>query len=224
MAELAEKLGLHTPMICENGAFVAVPENVELPLKQKADEQRCGYEIYYLGSSRKEVLVALSELRAESDRYKFQGYADWSVEEVAQHTNLGLEQARNSKERMGTEPIHWRGTEDDFTAFQKRIEEKGFRITLGGRFFHVSGQFNKASGVQFLAKHYAASFPEIAWETVALGDSPNDLEMLNKVDIGVVIPHHTRLEPTTTRVIRATEPGPTGWNQVMLSLLAELSI
>ena len=60
---------------------------------------------------------------------------------------------------------------------------------------------------------------------LALGDSPNDLSLLEAADIAVVIPRKDggRLElDTGKRLIYAPKPGPAGWNRVVLELIQEL--
>ena len=63
--------------------------------------------------------------------------------------------------------------------------------------------------------------------TVALGDAPNDIEMLDTADRGFIIanPHGSQIPHLAAedekRVTRALESGPTGWNTAVLSILSE---
>jgi mannosyl-3-phosphoglycerate phosphatase len=81
---------------------------------------------------------------------------------------------------------------------------------------------DKADAVRFLLEKYRARHPDTSLISVALGDSPNDEQMLATADIAVVIPNPLveaiRL-PTHVRVIRPDAPGPTGWNQAVMALL-----
>ena len=57
---------------------------------------------------------------------------------------------------------------------------------------------------------------------IALGDSPNDLDLLNHADTAVVIAsaHACRLQVSGAgRVIRSQYPGPQGWHEVIMRLL-----
>jgi mannosyl-3-phosphoglycerate phosphatase len=59
-------------------------------------------------------------------------------------------------------------------------------------------------------------------ETIALGDSGNDIDMLLSADIAVIIqkPNGSHLElPERTDTLLSALPGPAGWNQVLNRLL-----
>ena len=69
-----------------------------------------------------------------------------------------------------------------------------------------------------------------ARHTLALGDAPNDIEMLQAADFGVIIanPHRNPLPPMpgegTGRITRTTLAGPAGWNTAVLDLIARLNL
>ena len=77
--------------------------------------------------------------------------------------------------------------------------------------------------------------PQAAWlggarpPAVALGDAPNDVEMLNAADHGVIVanPHGSELPvlagERAGRIRRSTKPGPAGWNEMILRLVSELT-
>ena len=62
--------------------------------------------------------------------------------------------------------------------------------------------------------------------TVALGDAPNDAEMLARADYGIVVrnDHGPGLPPLpgeeTGRILRTRAEGPAGWVEGMAALLA----
>jgi len=58
--------------------------------------------------------------------------------------------------------------------------------------------------------------------SMGLGDSRNDLSMLEEVDIPVIIPNPHSIAPLADELPgghRAHTPGPKGWNDAVLSLL-----
>ena len=99
---------------------------------------------------------------------------------------------------------------------------EGIQAIRGGRFIHLMGQTDKAHGMLQLVHYYQTLHPEISWTTIALGDSPNDIDMISQADIGVVIPNPHRSEPLqldAPNIIRAPHPGPLGWNTVISNLV-----
>jgi mannosyl-3-phosphoglycerate phosphatase len=64
--------------------------------------------------------------------------------------------------------------------------------------------------------------------TIALGDAPNDLEMLQKADFGVIVnnPAAPAIPPlpgeARGRIRRTQKQGPEGWAQAVMALLTEL--
>ncbi len=62
---------------------------------------------------------------------------------------------------------------------------KGFRIHIGGRFFHISGDYTKGNAVKFLKRIYKRKYGNIV--TIGLGDSLNDLELLKNVDYPILV-------------------------------------
>ena len=59
---------------------------------------------------------------------------------------------------------------------------------------------------------------------IALGDSPNDLPLLNRADTAVIIHSPSAAIMTVAgagRIIRSQQAGPRGWQEVMAGLLRE---
>jgi len=90
-----------------------------------------------------------------------------------------------------------------------------------GRFFHLIGPNDKGRAVQIVAGIYANTYPDKKIRTVGLGDSANDIPMLQQVDMPVVIRKKTgeweRIEGIDA--IYSGEPAPQGWAEAILSIL-----
>ena len=152
----------------------------------------------------------------------FRGFGDMSVDEVANVTGLSPEGAVKAKDRQFSEPGTWTGTDAARDAFVEDLKTLGVTAQQGGRFLTISYGRTKADGMTDVTN---ALMPE---QTLALGDAPNDIPMLEMADHGVIIanPHRPPL-PTlegeaSGRIIRTQDPGPAGWNAAVLAHLAKL--
>ncbi len=211
--QIRRELGNTAPYIVENGAAAVIPPGTF----GNGEEQ-----VVNFGASRTEVLEVLARLRTQGAR--FQGFADLSAAGVAQITGLDEAAAGRAKQRLGTEPLIWEGSDQELKEFEAALEAENLRLVRGGRFWHAMGNFDKADGARFLLGKYRECYGEQPVIAIALGDSPNDQQMLEMADIPVVIlgvnSDQVQL-PATRRAMRSLRPGPEGWNECVLNLLLE---
>ncbi|WP_406721487.1 HAD-IIB family hydrolase [Thioclava litoralis] len=191
------------PMIVENGAALVRP-----------DQMRKDSTVYAR-------LRAALEAVPEDLRRLFKGFGDMSVAEVARSTGLSDAQAAQAKARAFSEPGVWTGSKEQEAAFVSALSQGGVQAKRGGRYLTLSFGGTKAGQMQAVIDRYR---PDL---TIALGDAPNDREMLEAADIGVIIrnDHGTGLPclagEETGRIRRSMAQGPEGWNSAILAILAE---
>ncbi|MED5523243.1 MAG: HAD-IIB family hydrolase [Pseudomonadota bacterium] len=194
--ELQSQLGLSGPFIAENGAIL-----------DWGDGQVEGF-----AEPRQHLLTVLGQLRQQG--FAFEGFADWSAQQIAAKTGLSHHGALLAGDREFTEPLEWQGDESSKWAFEQALAGHQLQAQQGGRFFTVMGQYSKAAAFDALRRHYPGA------RLIALGDSPNDGPMLDAADIAVVIQsaRSDQLHPKGP-TIRTTAPGPSGWNQAIQDIL-----
>ena len=218
---LREALGIAAPFIVENGAAVVIPPGqLDVPANAPAPEVKT------FGPAHSDLLVHIQRLRQQHGN-QFKGFSDLTAEAVAQLTGLSVEAAGAAKQRAGSEPLQWNDTEAAFEAFSAALADVGLQTTRGGRFRHVMAEANKGKALQWLVARYQAVFPQVAWTVVALGDSPNDLPMLQVADVGVAInnPHRDPFEIVgVPRLLRPEPPGPAGWAMAIARLCEEILV
>jgi mannosyl-3-phosphoglycerate phosphatase len=155
-------------------------------------------------------------------RAQFNGFGDMSGEELSSLTGLSPEAAALAKARDYSEPGLWTGNEADLETFAKTLVQHGVFAQRGGRFLTLSFGRTKADA---MAEIIRTLKPDV---TLALGDAPNDVAMLEQADFGVIVanPHHAPLPrlrgETEGRIIRTQEPGPLGWNVAVNTILDTL--
>lgn len=196
------------PAIVENGAGL-------LPVRGARDVQEA--------SQYARVRQALDTL-PDALRRLFLGFGDVSAEEVAEMTGLALPAAGLAKKRHFSEPGQWLGSEAQKAEFVETLRGLGVQAQQGGRFLTLSLGGNKVDQMRRIIANYRPT------HTIASGDAPNDVQMLEHADFGVIVrnPHRPPLPKLegedTGRIIRTASPGPLGWNSAILSLLNRLEL
>jgi mannosyl-3-phosphoglycerate phosphatase len=210
-AALRKSLGFeHCPAIVENGAGL-------LPVGPFRPENASA-------ATYTTLRAALDRLPAHL-RTGFSGFGDWTAAGIAQRTGLSLQAARLARARQFSEPGIWSGSARDLEAFLAELGSMGITARHGGRFLTLSFGGTKADRMDEIIALYRSPggpFPR----TLALGDAPNDIEMLERADAGVIIanPAGTPIlrlagEDRGT-IVRSSLPGPAGWNEAVARFLA----
>jgi mannosyl-3-phosphoglycerate phosphatase len=166
-------------------------------------------------------------LAALRDEYQFvfRGFNDIQLDELVALTELSEEQAKLSKQREASEPLLWKDTDDALEYFGELLKKEDLIITKGGRFYHVMSDINKGESINWLFKKYQEMEPDTDWITIGLGDSYNDIEMLESVDYPVLITNPGTKQPELSdinTVYKTRLPGPQGWNEAVIEILDKI--
>lgn len=216
---IRRQLGLEGPFVTENGGGIFFPEQPEPPQLAESVEM-AGYTAIVLGRPYAEARAFIEE---RQQRFSIEGFGDMSPQRISELTGLSLGEAELAAKREFTEPfLLERG--EDLEPLSREAAHEGFSITTGGRLYHLVGDHqDKGAAVEIVSRFYRRE-ADGAILTVGLGDSPNDLPMLEVVDIPVVIPRPSgeTLELSRTDSIQATAPGSRGWNEAMNRLLSQV--
>ncbi|HEY7820739.1 MAG TPA: HAD-IIB family hydrolase [Vicinamibacteria bacterium] len=210
MVPLSDSLSLVTPLIVENGGALLVPRG----------EREAGFSSLVLGARREAIVHALAEIREESGA-DLRSFSSLDPAEVARLTGLSPSAAELALKREYDEPFLLED-EGKVAALELAAERRGFKLTRGGRFWHLTGKTDKGQALRALLRHYAAEGRR--FRTVGLGDAANDLSLLRAVDRPVVIPREPgRLDAALRAALpdaeQAPSPGPVGWNAAILAIL-----
>lgn len=218
------KLRNADPFISENGGAVFVPQgyfraDAVSPARPEGGDEG-PHLVLRLGARYQDLRRALRELRGEG--FDVRGFGDMTAEEIAAATGLPLNEAVMAAKREFDEPFLFGGDAVMGDKLRASIERKGFRVTQG-LFHHILGESDKGKAVSILTGMFRGKYGEVM--TVALGDSPNDLPMLQAVDRPIIVEKH---DGGYDRVLaaedfdRARGAGPDGWNGAIMRLLKDL--
>lgn len=224
---LHRELGLTAPFVIENGGGIVIPAAARgwrAPLRARDG----GPLVIPVGTPHPSLVAALRDISVETG-WRLVGISDLAIEEVADRTGLPWEAAKLAASREFDEPFVIEGADPEATeaarlAVAAAAERRGLRLTRGGRFHHLTGPADKGKAVrQLLGLHEGPVL------SLALGDSANDLTMLQAVDRPVIVPRpdgswSEALLAELPQARRAPFPGPRGWNEAVLAELREMRL
>ncbi|MCC6545229.1 MAG: HAD-IIB family hydrolase [Nitrospirae bacterium] len=219
--EYRSRMGNNDPFITENGGGIFIPEGYfNNPV---SGECKGDYRIITLGKSYHHIRRVFHDIRQRTG-IRVKGFGDMNHEEIARHTGLPLSDAVLSKERDFDEPFIFEEGEDRVTEFIDAIEKAGLFWTKG-RYYHILGDNDKGKAVKILMDYYKRELGRIV--TIGLGDSFNDLPLLQNADYPVLVQkedgsYEEKIQ--LPNIIKADGIGPAGWNREVIKLItSELS-
>ena len=213
-----QELGIVDPFIIENGAAILVPKDYfrfSFCYTRIVEE----YLVIELGAPYQEIRSRLKELCARHE-LAVTCFGDLSIEEVAKATGLNLVQAGLAKEREYSETVIIEGDKKLVQSALAAMKAVGLDYTFGGRFYEVCLGADKGKAIKVLTELFELKSGEVY--TIAMGDSLNDTEMLNAVDLPIVVQtadkRWNRLNVKNLK--RVSGIGPEGWARAASEILA----
>lgn len=204
------------PFITENGGGIFIPEgcftfSIEGTLQN-------GFKLISLGESYSRIRNIFRDIQKRTGIIA-RGFGDMDAKEVAHLTGMQLSYAELAKQRDFDEPFIFEEGEKRVEKFLDAIEESGLCWTQG-RFYHILGKHDKGKAVKILREYYEKAFVRI--KTIGLGDSFNDLPLLQSVDYPVLVQKEDGSYDERIRVpylMKAEGIGPAGWNRAVIRLV-----
>lgn len=215
---LWQELALQSPFMTENGGAVYWPPRY-FPFAVPGSTVRDGMEIIELGISVAVLRRALQEA-AQECAVKISSFGTMELNEIAKLTRLTLEQAALAAEREYDEPFFVeKGNRNELF---ESLRAKGFKVTRGDRFFHLTGGHDKGEAVKLLLDHYRRWYGSIM--SVGLGNSANDLPLFCEVDRPVLVrnsdaSYDSEILKRMPRIHCTQRSGPDGWREAVEQFL-----
>jgi mannosyl-3-phosphoglycerate phosphatase len=215
-------MSISAPFITENGGGIFSPSSSfkESPPNARPVPGVEGLWQWSLGLPYTTLIKALQEIREELG-LNLKGFSDMSLNEICRFTGLDQEASRLATMREYDEPfivLEKRSWDED--ALVNAAEQRGLRVTVGGRFYHLQGGNDKGQSMDMVISWYKQFHKGVT--SIALGDSPNDFPMLERADYPVLIRSRREFPTLKEKIPRlkvAQEMGPKGWNSAVLDIL-----
>ena len=220
--EFRKLMNLPHAFIVENGAALYVPieSDIRCPMGSKLFE---GYWVREFGVKRQALCDVLEALDM-SGTYQFKSLTDMRSAEVAEITGLDLAAAQRAQQRLYSETLDWRDSDQALATFSHILTSIGFSVSQGGRFVHLMGPNNKGVAAQwFQALLKRELSPDVT--TIAAGDAPNDRELLEMADYALLM-RNERGKPLQLQRSGPTwlsdSAGPSAWAKGISDILTSM--
>ncbi len=217
---LRKELDNRDPFIVENGGALYVPQGYFKAPPPGAIE-RGGYHVSEFGVPYSRLREALHRIE-EQVGVSLIGFGDMTMEEIVKATGLAQSEAERARQREYDEPFLIKGEHPPLERIREAAAQIGLTVVSGGQFYHLVGGTDKGRACRVLIDFFRKEWGKVV--TAGIGDSLNDLPMLEVVDRpflverpgggyadGIVIEGVTRLQGI----------GPVGWTEGVRRLLAE---
>lgn len=248
--KIREDLGISDPFIVENGGAIVIPKgyfpdyalrDIKYPLRETQETKNGARDVNHeivveLGKPADYIRAKLSDIRKKYS-INFRGVADISVEKLSNLALISREQAKRMAQRNYGETILQIQSED-IARFIKYVQEDGMKVIHGGRFFDVTVGTDKGIAVGILKKLFKDKFHNNV-TFFGIGDSTNDIPMLNLMDIPILVQRQdsswvddgeikmknavdsSRI--SANKLIKVEGIGPNGWENAIHKIILELN-
>lgn len=221
----AETVAIQSELGLQGEAFIA-ENGAVIQLNDEWDDH-LDYPRLINGDAHESIRKVVNELR-QSRGYKFTTYDDVDDAMIGEITGLTPKMIGLAKLQEASQTLIWRDSDERLTAFNDELTMLGLCMTEGGHFWHVLDQRGgKGSAMTWLIDQYRKRNGHRP-TTLAVGDSPNDVSMLDVADYAVIVKGFSK-HPVVVknddprRVYRTRAHGPEGWNEGLEHFLSTLS-
>lgn len=206
---LQRQFGILQPFIFENGSAAAIPVGFFSTKMYSPDRFEEGYEIVVFAHADS---IQLNTCLLQIEGIK--GYQQASDAELSTATGLSGTALGRARERWFTETLLSSLDEQGLKEVKNFLLPLGYTLSQGGRFFTVqSAQVNKGKAVVWMMEQFRKAFGRHTC-FAAIGDSPNDVPMLEVVDIPFLVqkPDQTWAKVDLPHLIHLKAVGPKGFS------------
>ena len=209
---------MNMPFSTENGAVLYFPKTRFRKIKNSSN----------YGSFWKIRIAKLSSkswyqfLLKKQKKYKLLIAQDLTFNSLKKYTNLN--NTKMMLNREASQIILWEDSLVNLKKFRNELKsEKEGVLIQGSRFMQISSICNKRIAKKLISHAYDIQFHgTYSKNTNALGDSKNDIDMLNSAKYSCIIKNPSGVFPKLNfnkkNIFRSTKLAPDGWSQVLYKL------
>ncbi len=218
MVGIQRKMGIEEyPFIIENGSAFYTSKNY-FPDLSGGDFFE-SYTQLCLGKTYTEIRDVLNKISHEQN-YKIAGFHNTDKKEIIKRTNLSPEAVEYAVQREFSIPLFYDNKAEKILL--KEIDKYEMQILYGGRFMHLLGKTDKGKAMEIIVKNFKEKINDVEIKTIAIGDTLNDVSMLQKADHKILVKKHDGKYDSRIQIenlVFSPYIGPKGWNYSILKIL-----
>lgn len=223
--KIQAEMGIDLPFIIENGAAVFLNSKSghrEFETNNESLDAIDQYRIKKFAMFREDLLAITNGIKGKY-KFRYKGFSDMSSAQIAELTQLSTEGAFAASQRYFSEPVLWQDNQAKLLQFKQLLSKHEIELVAGGRFIHLCSQYSKGQAMQWLVQHWQTD-NDAEKTVIALGDSMNDVSMLNNSDYAIVIKNNGKKITAKGKIqtIYSSLPGTSGWVETLSALLNQL--
>jgi mannosyl-3-phosphoglycerate phosphatase len=214
------QLGIEAPYIAENGSAIFVPTGY-FPVDPPHTRAENGYVVQELGTAVAEIRAKIARVKQETG-LAWQGLNDLPLAEISQRTGMSPTTVALAQQREYSETILTPLGVAEIHTLRSALADQGLALLIRESFHLIlSAQSDEGTAVSWLSDHYRQMWSTI--ETVGLGNSANDADMLAAVHRPYLVQKagggwHSLPPGVAANLVNGI--GPAGWQQAVTDLLA----
>ena len=201
------------PFICETGGAVYCPRGFfGNNLNKRGD-----YDIIFESPKISDFYMKIKSILSKEFKDELLFFDDMSLKIREKFSGLSAKDLERASKRDFSILFKWHVDDKKLNKLKNILHDFNLTIIKGGRFFHICSNFDKYSAMQHILKFLNHNFPDQIFKTVGIGDSSNDIEMLNQTDYKCIVHsiNNTSLISglSNKKFILSTTHAPEGWEE-----------
>ena len=213
------QLGKELPYILENGAAVHNLNLLNSNFKLKDNS-------LILSRSISEILEVFNTTVPKEFRKRCNFIQDMTKDEQMQSLGLNEKYLPLALKRDYSIPLIFDGSPSTKNKFSLFLKSLGLKLHEGGRVFNICDDCSKGFAMQSVVEKLKTQFLANPY-TIVVGDSPNDISMLEQSNQPCVIPLPNRdnlIDLKIKNIIRAKQCAPKGWEEIVKFSLKKINV
>ena len=209
---LMDLIGLTVPCIVENGAGIFLPDSVRILDDLPATKIKSGGRLISLGERSDKIRLQISAVSEALD-LELKPYHEFSDKELSKITGLDEEGAHRARNRDFSETLTASLEPEIWVDVNAALKPLGLHCLSGGRFHTVTSiDCDKGRALKMVVDGFE-SITGDRWQSIGLGDSANDFDMLRSVDHPYLVqtPGGAWNAIDVPNLKRISAIGPKGW-------------